>query len=89
MGKLDFAGLFLLVGTLGVVAGVLVGIESSTRPENGMRRYQRIMRRFNWDVKPIDKKLELNSTRRLGVVLFLLSLLLAGLLVRVASLNCS
>ena len=74
----------ILVVLWGVtVLALAIGAESLTHPERAIQRYQEIMRRINWEVRPINKTLEKRSTRRLGLLLITLSLLMAFLLLRV------
>lgn len=73
---------FRLAEWVAVILGLLVGWEALSRPAKGIERYQALMRRLNWQVCPVDIQLELRSTRRLGLLLVLLSLTLALLLLR-------
>ena len=69
LANLGWAALPLVaVGTL------LFGAFSAAMPERSIVLYQRLMARFNWRVSPIDEPRELRTTRVLGVLLILLSL---------------
>ena len=56
------------------VLGIILGIFSFILPGSSIRLYQWIMERFNWKVEPIDRAREARNTRRLGLVLTVLSL---------------
>jgi len=49
------------------------GAYSAALPHESIALYQRLMARFNWDVSPIDARRELRTTRVLGLLLMLLS----------------
>jgi len=86
MGNVVFAWkvqafhLFILAEWVMLVVALGVGLFSVIQPHRSIRLYQSIMRRLNWLVTPIDEALELRSTRRLGLLLVVLSLLLAAVL---------
>ncbi len=71
---------FRLAEWAAVILSLLVGWEAASHPAKGIQRYQALMRRLNWQVSPVDRELELRSTRRLGLLLVLLSFTLALLL---------
>jgi len=71
---------------LGVVAIAILamglGTVSVWAPRRSIVLYQRIMAWFNWRVSPLDEARELRNTRRLGVTLLILSVVLASLVCR-------
>lgn len=73
---------FRLAEWVAVIPGLLVGWEALSHPAKAIQRYQILMRRLNWQVCPVEMQLELRSTRRLGLLLVLLSTTLALLLLR-------
>lgn len=56
------------------VVTLLFGGFSTAAPRRSIALYQRLMAWFNWRVSPIDEPRELRTTRVLGVLLVLLSL---------------
>ncbi len=68
-------GVMLLIGALAAGMGVI----SACAPQRSIALYQRIMAWLNWRVHPIDEARELRNTRRLGVTLLILSVVLGGL----------
>ena len=63
-------GLFVLA-----VMTLWFGAFSASMPSRSIELYQWIMARFNWRVAPIDEPRELRTTKILGAMLVLLSLL--------------
>jgi len=66
---------------LGELAILLFGVFSAVWPRRSIALYQWIMERFNWRVSPIDEFREVRTTRVLGILLVLLSLVALWLLV--------
>lgn len=62
-------GAIVLAGILGLALGIL----SAFWPKRSIDLYIRIMAFFNWRVSPMDEVREIKNTRRLGVILILLS----------------
>lgn len=65
------AGLWLIA-----VAGALFGFFSFLMPGLSIRFYQWVMEMFCWKVEPIYPDREIGNTRRLGLVMFVISLLI-------------
>lgn len=70
--------MFLLQGMLILIMGTGTGIGflSLFWPLQSIQLYQWIMKIFNWKVEPIDLKRELSTTRVLGFIAMVLSLLI-------------
>ena len=72
---------WVVAGLKGIAAVTfLFGVWSALRPDRSIALYQAIMRMFNWRVEPIDRPRELLTTRWLGALLVVCSLLSLWLL---------
>ena len=69
-------GLVWVARSLRVLASATLGfgVFSALDPRRSIALYQWIMARCNWRVSPIDESRELRTTRALGALLVLLSL---------------
>ncbi len=73
--------LWVVVGLKATAAATfLFGVWSGLRPGQSIALYQAIMRAFNWRVEPIDRPRELLTTRWLGALLAVCSILIMLLL---------
>ena len=64
--------LIVMVG----IAGALFGIFSAFWPRRSIGIYVWIMSKINWRVSPIDEPREIGNTRRLGVYMVILCLIM-------------
>ena len=79
--RLEPVALHLLCGVkLLAVATLLFGAFSAAAPRQSIELYQWLMARFNWRVSPIDERREVLTTRALGILLVLFSLVALWLL---------
>ena len=69
---------WVAMGVWGLVC-LIFGAFSAVWPRRSISLYQKLMARINWSVHPIDEAREIVSTRRLGLLLLLLTTFLAFL----------